>query len=231
MPTILSKTAIIISILIASTTTAEAQDDPLYKREIGIGVGMTNYLGDFNGSLTKGMKPQVNLVFRHNFSPYSGLKIDASYCKIEGSSANSTSYYPEYADAPYTFSRNLMDLNVSYEYNFWPYGTGRDYRGAVRCTPYISLGLGATLATGEGESTATANLPLGFGVKYKATRRLNIALEWTFHPSASDKLDGAEAPLGIESTGIFKNTDCYSSLRLMLTYSFSQKCKTCNKDY
>ena len=68
-------------------------------------------------------------------------------------------------------------------------------------------------------------------MKYKATRRLNIALEWTFHPSASDKLDGAEAPLGIESTGIFKNTDCYSSLRLMLTYSFSQRCKTCNKDY
>lgn len=52
------KTTILTLILImASLTNAMAQDDPEFRREIGIGVGMSNYLGDFNGSLTKGMQP------------------------------------------------------------------------------------------------------------------------------------------------------------------------------
>lgn len=222
---------ILILILTLTVPQAHAQDEPMYRREIGIGTGLTNYLGDFNGSLFKGMQPEVNLIFRHNYTPYSALKIDASYCKIKGSSKDVTTYFPEFGETPYTFSRNLMDLNVSYEYNFWPYGTGRDYRGAVRCTPYISLGLGATLATGNGSTAATANVPLGLGVKYKVGKRVNISLEWTFHPSLSDKLDAMEAPYGIESHGLFKNTDCYSSLRLAVTYSFSPKCQTCNKDF
>ncbi|MDD6865956.1 MAG: porin family protein, partial [Prevotella sp.] len=38
-------------------------------------------------------------------------------------------------------------------------------------------------------------------------------------------------PYGIKSSGLFKNTDCYSVLQLSLTYSFMPKCVTCNKDY
>lgn len=225
------KRLLLILLLLTGMAKSFAQTDDMYRMEIGAGVGLSGYLGDFNGKLTQDLQPMGSILGRYIFNPYSDIKMNISYGKLKGTSKDNPTYYPDYTEKPYEFNNTLIDVALSYEYNFWPYGTGRDYRGAVRCTPYISLGLGATLATGEGESTATANLPLGFGVKYKATRRLNIALEWTFHPSASDKLDGTEAPLGIESTGIFKNTDCYSSLRLMLTYSFSQRCKTCNKDY
>ncbi|MCQ2221285.1 MAG: porin family protein, partial [Prevotella sp.] len=38
-------------------------------------------------------------------------------------------------------------------------------------------------------------------------------------------------PYRINSSGIFKNTDCYSNLQVTLTYSFWEKCKTCNKDF
>ena len=30
--------------------------------------------------------------------------------------------------------------------------------------------------------------------------------------------------------GMFKNTDCYSNVQISLTYSFWEKCSTCNKD-
>lgn len=50
------------------------------------------------------------------------------------------------------------------------------------------------------------------------------------HFSLSDKLDGVADPYGIESSGLFKNTDCYSALLVTLSYSFSAKCRTCNKD-
>ncbi len=48
--------------------------------------------------------------------------------------------------------------------------------------------------------------------------------------SLSDKLDGVEDPYGIKSNGMFKNTDCYSTLRLSVTYDIMAKCKTCNND-
>ena len=41
---------------------AIAQSEPTYRREVGAGIGMTNYLGDFNGALTKGMHPQASII-------------------------------------------------------------------------------------------------------------------------------------------------------------------------
>ena len=210
---------------------AEGQTESTYKREIGVGVGLTTYLGDFNGSLTKGMQPQVSAIYKRVFTPYSALKFDLGFTQIKGRSGNSTSYYPDYSTQEYIFKKSLFDLNVSYEYNFWPYGTGNDYRGAIRFTPYITIGLGTTLATGEGSTAFTVNMPIGFGVKYKIAKRTNLAVEWTFHPSLSDKLDGLEAPYNIKSSGMFKNTDGYATLRATLTYSFSANCPTCNKDF
>ena len=92
------------------------------------------------------------------------------------------------------------------------------------------MGIGATYADTDAGSAFTANVPIGAGVKYKLGKRLNLGLEWAMHFSLSDKLDGIEDPYGIESTGIFKNTDSYSMLKLTLTYSFMPKCKICNKD-
>lgn len=221
--------AILLSLL--PSLLVSAQEEPTYKREIGIGLGLTNYLGDFNGSLAKGYQPAGGVVFRHVYTPYSALKLDMSYALIKGSSRDVSTYYHAYSDEPYTFSRSLIDLNATYEYNFWPYGTGRDYRGAVRLTPFFFFGLGATVAAGGPESAAvTATLPIGVGVKYKIAERMNLGVEWAFHPSLSDMLDGIADPYDIKSSGIFKNTDCYTSLRVTLTYSFSPKCPTCNKD-
>jgi hypothetical protein len=74
------------------------------------------------------------------------------------------------------------------------------------------------------------NLPLGGGVKYKAAPRVNVALEWTIHFTSSDMLDNTKDPYGIKSSGLFKNTDCYSHLRLSLTYDIWAKCRTCHND-
>lgn len=221
----------IIIMAVIAVTSSLAQDEPTYKREIGVGAGLTNYLGDFNGNFTKHMQPAGGIVFRHIYTPFSALKIDASYAMLKGKSTDVSTYYVVYKDEAYSFNRSLIDLNATYEYNFWPYGTGRDYRGAVRLTPFFFVGLGATMATGSGAKTAfTANVPIGIGVKYKIGQRMNLGLEWAFHPTLSDKIDGMADPYGVKSSGLFKNTDCYTSLRATLTYSFSPKCPTCNKD-
>ncbi len=217
-------------LMLALSCNALAQDDEQYKMEIGVGGGLVSYQGDFNGSILKDLQPMASLILRRDFNPYMGLKLDLSYGKLKGSSADVGTYYPDLNDNPIEFSRTLFDLSLTYEYNFWPYGTGKEYRGAKRVTPFIFLGLGGTCATGGGSTAVTANIPIGIGVKYKVASRWNLGLEWAIHFSLSDKLDGVKDPYTIESSGIFKNTDCYSMFRITLTYSFLPKCVICNKD-
>lgn len=208
-----------------------AQDDPQYRMEIGAGVGMVSYEGDFNGNVLKNMQPMFSALWRYNFDPYKDLRLSATYGKLKGSSKDVDTYYPDYATEEYSFNRNLLDVSLVFEYNFWPYGTGRDYRGAKRLTPYIYGGIGATSASGGGsKSVFTANVPIGLGVKYKLNERMNLGLDWGIHFSLSDELDGVKDPYQVESSGMFKNTDCYSMLQLTLTYSFKAKCRTCNKE-
>lgn len=227
---VVKKTIMLVAVLMLSSLVAKAQEEYEYKMEIGVGVGMVSYQGDFNGSIVKNMQPSASLVLRRIFNPYMGLRLDVMYGKLKGNSSDVKTYYPGYADEPVEFSNTLIDAGITYEYNFWPYGTGREYRGAKRLTPFVFLGIGATYVTGGDESVFTANVPIGIGVKYKIGKRLNLGLQWAMHFSLSDKLDGVEDPYGIESSGMFKNTDCYSALKLTLTYSFMPKCKICNKD-
>ena len=208
-----------------------AQDDPQYRMEIGAGLGMISYEGDFNGNVLKNMQPMFSALWRYNFDPYKDLRLSATYGKLKGSSKDVDTYYPDYATEEYSFNRNLLDVSLVFEYNFWPYGTGRDYRGAKRLTPYIYGGIGATSASGGGsKSVFTANVPIGLGVKYKLNERMNLGLDWGIHFSLSDELDGVKDPYQVKSSGMFKNTDCYSMLQLTLTYSFKAKCRTCNKE-
>ena len=206
-----------------------AQADEEYLLEVGGGIGAVSYLGDFNGSISGNMQPLATALLRRVINPYMGVTATLSYGQLKGSYKSAGTFYPDYQGQTYSFSNPLVDLSLRYEYNFWPYGTGRDYRGAKRLTPFVFGGLGGTYTNTTGTVLAT-NLLLGAGVKYKAAKRLNVALEWGIHFTTSDKLDGAEDPYYIKSTGAFKNKDCYSALQLTLTYSFLAKCRTCHNE-
>lgn len=217
-------------LMLCATLTASAQQDDEYLMEIGGGVGMVSYQGDFNGKITSGMQPAGAIVWRRLLNPYMGFRVTGMMGKLKGYATRVETYYPDETTRAYSFDRSLTDVSVTYEYNFWPYGTGRDYRGAKRLTPFVFGGIGATYVSGGEKKVFTANVPIGLGIKYKLKERLNVGLEWSMHFSLSDELDGIADPYGIKSSGAFKNTDCYSGLMLTLTYSFKSKCRTCNND-
>ena len=222
--------ATLLLLMLAAMLNMNAQTDDEYLMEIGGGVGFLGYLGDYNNVLTRDLQPMATLLVRHNLNPYMGLRLAASFGKLKGDERDVKTVYPSTGVTPYSFSRTLTDVSLTYEYNFWPYGTGHDYYGAKRLTPFVFLGLGGTYAGGDGSSVFTANVPIGLGLKYKVGQRMNVGVEWAIHFSMSDKLDGRNDPYGITSSGMFKNTDCYSVLQLTLSYSFMPKCTTCNKD-
>lgn len=218
-----------IILLLALATTVSAQTQPEYRLEIGAGAGLVTYLGDFNGNILKNPMPMFSALAKYKLNPRMALAFNVSYGKIKGASKDANTYYP----APwqdYSFNHALWDTGLRYEYNFWPYGTGMEYRGAKRVTPYIYIGVGMTIATPPDKTEVGMNVPIGGGVKYKVADRVNMALEWTMHFSSNDGLDGVSDPYSIPSSGLFKNTDCYSHLRLSVTYDIWAKCKTCHND-
>lgn len=213
--------------LTMAIVTVQAQEDPEYRMEVGAGGALVCYEGDFNGSILGTMCPMGTLLAKYRMNPRMAWALNLSYGQLKGSSDNVETVYP--LEESVDFTTKLVDACLRYEYNFWPYGTGREYRGAKPLTPFVCIGMG--ISYGKTDKSAVAlNLPVGFGVKYKVADRLNLTAEWVMHFSGTDKLDGVKDPYGIQSSGLFKNTDCYSVLQLSLTYDFWTKCKTCHND-
>ena len=223
------KTLVIATLLLLANM-AVAQDDFEYRMEIGGGVGLVAYQGDFNGSILKGMQPMATLTARYKPSPRTAWAFNLGFGKLKGDYDHSDNFYPELAESRLNFSNMLVDGGIRFEYNFWPFGTGNDYRGAKRLVPFIAVGIGMSFADTDNGSAVGANLPIGGGVKYKVAKRVNLTAEWTMHFSTTDKLDGVADPYGIKSSGMFKNKDCYSMLLVGLTYDIWAKCRTCHND-
>ena len=217
----------LLAVLLLSAVIAKAQDDPEFKMEAGAGAGLVAYTGDFNGNLLKGMQPWGTLIAKYHLSPRSAVGFNLGMGKIKGSSDNAETWYP--IEEPYEFNNTLTEGVIRYEYNFWAYGTGKEYRGARRLAPFVTIGFGITHHSGE-NSGITMSLPIGVGIKYKIGQRLNLIAEWVFRLTPSDELVGRKDLYGIKSSGLFKNTDCYSVLQLALTYDIWMKCKTCHND-
>ncbi len=236
-----------------SVSRATAQDEPEYRMEVGGGLGLTAYQGDFNGSLTKGLQPMAAVVAKYKMNPRMAWSAQLAFGKLKGSSKDVETWYPDWHDHPLDFSTTVTDFSVRYEYNFWPFGTGKEYLGARRLTPFFALGAGLAFSgkpdlkggvpTAEGSDeqplpvallstggTVALQMPIGVGLKYKLKDRLNLTVEWMAHFTGTDKLDGVKDPYGIKSSGLFKNTDCYTTLQATLTYDIWAKCKTCHND-
>lgn len=241
---IINKVCVVALLLCVCEVEAMAQEDTEYRYEIGAGVGATTYYGDFNSALFGNMQPAGAAIFKAVLNPHSALRFAAMYTKVKGDYNDVDNYYPDLEATGYKYDNTVGDFSVMYECNFWAYGTGKDYRGAQRIAPFISLGIGLTYVkcnnemvdysaaerSGSSKSVVTANIPLGFGVKYRIKDRLNLTLDWQMHFSLSDHIDGVKDPYRLKSNGLFKNTDCYSTLMIGLTYSFAPKCPTCMKD-
>lgn len=229
----INKTLIIFVLLtFLSPSFLSAQDDE-YRMEAGGMLGGSFYMGDANTSIPfKNLQFASGAMARYIINPHMALKANLILGRISGNTENSDSKYPE--NKQVSFSRNIFDLGSQFEYNFWGYGIGQEYKGYRKFTPYILGGIGLTFAPAPAKDVYTLNFPIGAGIKYKLNRRINIGCEWTMRFSLSDNLDVTNKdglilndPYGIKGKGI-KNKDCYSFTAVFISYDLFPKCKTCN---
>lgn len=219
--------AYLLAILLSlSALWASAQED--YRFDAGGGLGMTGYLGDANTSnLWSSPSWDMELLFRYIANPRWAFKSNIYIGGLSGNSAKMTNVFPD--DRTYKFSTTFYELGELAEFNFFSYGMGESYRNLKRLSPYITAGLGVTAWSVGGNFGAALNIPIGFGVKYKPSRRLNLGLEFLMKKTFTDRLDGPalDDPIGIESS-FMKNTDWYSTLTFTVSYEFSKRCAVCN---
>jgi len=204
-----------------------------YKYEIGGMTGGACYMGDANkNSFLKGLNPALGAVFRYTPNFRWAVKADLMWGKVSGTTEGLANVFPNNAQA--TFSRSIVDLGGQMEFNFFPYSDKFAYLNAKRFSPYTFMGLGFTLAPGNGSTYFGPNISMGVGLKYKIANRINLGCEYSFRKLFGDGLDKTndsnaflDNPYHIGSSNL-KNKDWYSFLLLSVTWDFGPRCQTCN---
>lgn len=206
---------------------ATGQSAP-YKFDIGAQLGMSGYIGDanrsnpfahpgFDGEISMRYLPDTRWALRAVLSTFS----------LSGDTRDISDVLP--SGAAYSFSSQAYELSVRGEFNFLPYGIGETYKRLRRWSPYLTVGVGAALSASGGSTTVVPTVPMGAGIKFKATPRLNLGLEFTITKAFGDHIDGAElADLNGIKTAFYKNTDWYSRLTIGVSYEFGPRCETCH---
>ena len=213
-------------ILLPVCNSAVAQDND-YMMEIGLGGGGSFYMGDANSRLYNNTNGVFTVLARYNVNPRFSLKADLAAAGISGSTDNAYGVLP---GDRLEFSRTVYDLGVQMEWGFCGYGM-EGFNGNHRMAPYGLLGIGMTFAPKPVQNDFAANFPVGMGIRYKLSERVNIGLEWTMRFSTSDRLDVTrdyspvlEDPFMIKGKGI-KNKDSYSFTMLYVTFDvFKRPC-------
>lgn len=200
-----------------------------YKFDIGAGLGMSGYLGDANGSnLFKHPGFGVNAGLRYLFDARWAAKAQLTMATLSGNTADFDMVLP--GDAQYDFKSTVYDLSIKGECNFFAYGIGETYKRLRRWSPYLALGVGLTMASSAGYTSMAFSIPMGVGVKFKISRRLNLNAEFTMTKVFGDKIDSKElTDLYQIKSSFLKNTDWFSTLTVGISYEFGPRCVTCHR--
>lgn len=200
-----------------------------YKYDIGVGLGMSGYLGDANESnLFKHPGFAANAGVRYLIDSRWAAKAQINFGTLSGNTADFDNVLP--GNEQYDFKSTIYDLSLKGEANFFAYGIGETYKRLRRWTPFLSLGVGVTMASSAGNTSAAFSIPMGVGVKFKISRRLNLNAEFTMTKVFGDKVDSKElTDLYQIKSSFFKNTDWYSTFTVGISYEFGPRCVTCHR--
>ncbi|MDE6270183.1 MAG: porin family protein [Muribaculaceae bacterium] len=216
---------LLAAVAVAGTALAVYAQEAPYRYDFGGSLGMSGYLGEASSSVLSHPGFTLDASMRYVPNARMAFRGMLSMQTLSGNTAAMANVLPNGEN--FDFSANVFALDVRYEFNFLPYGIGETYKRLKRITPYLTLGLGVSMATGSGSTAVAPILPMGAGVKYKLRKRWNMFAEFTMTKTFGDKLDGIQ-DLNHIKTDFYKSTDWYSRLTIGISYEFGERCATCH---
>lgn len=181
--------------------------------EIGIGAGVSFYMGDLNPETPfKQPMPAGGIFYRYNFNDRFSARGMASVGYLKGDDAKSD--VQSQLDRNLNFQSWLFEFAITGEFNFFKYAPG-DMKHPI--TPYLFGGIAVfkfnptTVAADgnryelqplgtEGQGTTfypdrkkysltTAAIPFGLGVKANLSKTFSVGLEWGMRYAFTDYID------------------------------------------
>lgn len=216
---------ILFTLVALAAPRLQAQEET-YRFDIGAQAGMAGYLGDASSNIFGHPGFSGGVSWRYLPDARWAVRALLNVMSLSGDTADMDDVLP--GQAQYSFKSTAYDLGGRVEFNFFSYGIGESYKKLRRLSPYLTVGLGVTLATCGGESAFGVNIPMGAGIKYKLRERWNLGLEFTMTKVFSDHVDGELSDLYQIKSSFIKNTDWYSNISVSVTYEFGKRCSTCH---
>lgn len=216
---------LLVSLVVMAAPRVSGQES-LYKFDMGGQIGMSGYLGDASSSIFGHPGIMGGLTFRYLPDTRWALRTLLNVQTMSGDTKGMDDVYPGFEQ--FSFKATVFELQERVEFNFFPYGIGETYKRLRRWSPYLAAGIGMSLSSCEGVTNAGFNIPMAFGVKYKANPRLNLALEFSMTKVFSDHIDGPLSDLHQIKSSFGRNTDWYSDISFSITYEFGERCATCH---
>lgn len=207
-------TILFISIVFTSTAFAQRfsmRYDYVQQGEFGISAGAAHYFGDLNTRAALNRpKPALGIFFRKQFGNYVGLRIGAHYAQLGYSDVYSKNDYQKLRNL--SFNSNIWEVALQGDFNFFRFVPGDPN---FPFTPYVTIGAGVFtydpyayldgqkeylrhLGT-EGQAigyngrkpygTMAFCFPLGAGVKYNISEKMNLSFEVAQRFTTTDYLD------------------------------------------
>lgn len=229
----MKRSILTIFIFTLAVTTTQGQKfamrhDYVQKGEFGITVGAAHYFGDLNTrAAINRPKPALGLFFRKQFGNYTGLRVSAHYAQLGYSDVYSKNQYQKTRNL--SFNSNIWEVALQGDFNFFQFVPGDpDYL----FTPYVTIGAGIftydpyaflggqkeflrPLGT-EGQTlgyqgrrqynTMAFCFPLGAGIKYNISEKMNISFEVSQRFTTTDYLDDVSTTyIGANRFGVLPN--------------------------
>jgi hypothetical protein len=200
---------IFLLIVTICVTVYSAKSQDTFYGEVGVTGGGGFVLGDTNDFLFKYTQPVggAYLKYKINGRWETRLQLDGGLLG-----------YSEGQKTPY------IGLQALGEFNFFNYGVKRWEAHYSWFTPSLVAGLGLFSCLND-EPKFTATIPLGLGVKFKLSNRINLGAYWMVSKVISDKVDNKPNPNG--EYGRWNNQDWYSTAQIALSVNFYKICAPC----
>lgn len=163
--------------------------------EVGLQIGAMNYKGELANIINyKSTQQGWGVFYRANISKAMSLRLNGLFGTIADSDKNSNDNFASQRN--HQFRTNLWEISAVAEYNFLNFrNEGRKkIERKQNFTPYFSFGIGymqfvPMLNNAPTYDTYSIVIPLGVGMKWAVSKRINLGVEFVARNTFTSNLD------------------------------------------
>lgn len=231
----------LLCLLLVLCSVACMADNRMYRHELGVQAGAGYYVGELAPHIFQSTREVYGVQFRYKFDQRWALQTKLQRQRV----VNKIEVNQELGITSSGLYQNPMwHWDVTAEYNFFRFGhRGYDYR-VKSITPYIFLGIGASLYNYYGDQFDEVTypklgdnmkcgiyFPVGVGLKWKFADRWQLQAAWQHNVYVynGDALEGLDAYNDIHNLNgsNIMNNDIASTITVGIVFEFGKGKKIC----